>query len=361
MKKAQRLLIDNKEYFILDQLEPYRIEDSFIHRENKLSSFSGNGEAKKHVGSYSGDSGKRISAFFNYSNWGIPHLDQTCNRKTLGSAELVGAIVSRNCFFSKSNLSQYIQSCQTEYNFPTQNYHRNIKDYYNSRSIQINTQTSTLLKFTIFDASDNFDQRQNRGYIKSDEETWELFRKISLPKITMLSVLKLMDIITSEVFFYFKLFIDPDRDNLRHPSVEGATSSTSTRRPYSQEEFKREVHLHLPKCPFSGVSDERLLVASHIKPNIICIREGRIDQASDRYNGLSLSPTYDRLFDRGLITFTDSGQLICGTELKLDTWLRLQIDPTITRLYDIKPKGREEYLDYHRNHVFPNLTEIDLL
>jgi putative restriction endonuclease len=126
-------------------------------------------------------------------------------------------------------------------------------------------------------------------------------------------------------------------------------------------QFKRAVHKYQPKCPFTGVSEERLLVASHIKPSIVCIREGRLDQASHHLNGISLSPTYDRLFDRGLITFSDRGELICGTELKLDTWLRLQIDPTILRSYDIKPNGREEYLEYHRNYVFPNFAEVEQL
>jgi predicted restriction endonuclease len=91
------------------------------------------------------------------------------------------------------------------------------------RSNQINSKISPLLGFTIYDASDNLDKTQNRGYIRSDEETWDLFRNVSLPKITMLSVLKLMDIETSEIFYYFKLFLDPDFNNYNHPSLEGVS------------------------------------------------------------------------------------------------------------------------------------------
>lgn len=355
--KYQRIILDSKEYLIVDQLENFRIEDSFIHRENKLSSFTGNGEAKKHIGSYNGISGEKISKFFDYGNWGIPYSDPNSSRKTLEGAEMVGAVVSRNCFFEKSNLKQYIIECSVEYKNPTQDYHNTIVNFYDER-VEAVGNLNHFERFTIYDASDNWEKPQNRGYIRSDDAIWDFWRKLALPKITMLAVLKIKDIETSNISFYFKLFIDPDFNRLNHPSLVQSAALTYTSRPYSQAQFKREVHLLLPKCPFTGISEERLLVASHIKPSAICVQEGRLDQAADRYNGISLAPTYDRLFDRGLITFTNEGKLICGTELKMNTWLRLQIDPTDTRIYPIKPEGREEYLEYHRNNVFPNLAEV---
>ena len=115
----------------------------------------------------------------------------------------------------------------------------------------------------------------------------------------------------------------------------------------------------MPQCPFTLITEERLLIASHIKPYIDCINEGRNDQALDPLNGLSLSPTYDKLFDQGFITFTDSGELICGTELNDITWSRLQINPVSKKKMRIFPENREEFLEYHRRHVFQgNIDEL---
>lgn len=70
MPDFQRITIENIEYFIVDSIQNLRAEDSFIHRNNKLSVFGGNGEARKYVGSYIDDSGRKLSTFFEYENWG---------------------------------------------------------------------------------------------------------------------------------------------------------------------------------------------------------------------------------------------------------------------------------------------------
>ena len=108
----------------------------------------------------------------------------------------------------------------------------------------------------------------------------------------------------------------------------------------------------MPQCPFTKISDERLLIASHIKPYAICMKEGREDQAVDYFNGLALTPTYDKLFDQGYITFSDLGDLICGTQLTPLTWEKLGINPNSKNRLRIYPEEREEYLEYHRSFVF---------
>jgi hypothetical protein len=67
---------------------------------------------------------------------------------------------------------------------------------------------------------------------------------------------------------------------------------------------------------------------------------------------LSLSPTYDKLFDQGYITFTDRGELICGTQLSPYTWEKLNINPNAKNRMRIYPEDREEYLEFHRKYVF---------
>lgn len=53
------------------------------------------------------------------------------------------------------------------------------------------------------------------------------------------------------------------------------------------------------KCLITGISIEKCLIASHIKPWAVCTNEERLSEN----NGLLLSATYDRLFDSGLISF----------------------------------------------------------
>ena len=69
------------------------------------------------------------------------------------------------------------------------------------------------------------------------------------------------------------------------------------------------------ECPFTKISDTKILIASHIKTVKQCKKEENVKHAIDKLNGITLSPTYDRLFDQGYITFTDEGELICGTLL----------------------------------------------
>ena len=108
--QTQKIKIQGTEYRIVDSIQDFRAEDSFIHRSNKLAQFAGNGEAKKYVGSYLDENIQRISNFFDYPNWGIEYKDEVKNKKTYETAKLVGAVIQNNtCFFSKSNLLQYLE------------------------------------------------------------------------------------------------------------------------------------------------------------------------------------------------------------------------------------------------------------
>jgi len=57
MSNFQKIKIDGVEYYIVDSMQDFRAEDSFIHRKNKLLEYKGNGESKKHIGTYNGELG----------------------------------------------------------------------------------------------------------------------------------------------------------------------------------------------------------------------------------------------------------------------------------------------------------------
>ncbi|MGP2973240.1 HNH endonuclease, partial [Serratia nematodiphila] len=65
------------------------------------------------------------------------------------------------------------------------------------------------------------------------------------------------------------------------------------------------------RCCITGLEEPALLVASHILP-----WSHSIEQRLNPSNGLCLSSLHDKAFDRGLITFNNSLELILSTQLK---------------------------------------------
>jgi hypothetical protein len=110
--------------------------------------------------------------------------------------------------------------------------------------------------------------------------------------------------------------------------------------------FKANVRLVEKSCRVTGVSNIKHLRASHIKPWSISNNEEKLDG----YNGLLLSPHVDHLFDRGYISFTDSGAVLISGELNLivlDQW-------AISSKRNVGPfkEMQAKYLEFHRNVVF---------
>lgn len=95
-----------------------------------------------------------------------------------------------------------------------------------------------------------------------------------------------------------------------HPSV---TEVLHTRRERVGQQFFRESVLssYNSQCCISGLDIPECLIASHIVPWRECV-ETRLDPA----NGLCLSATFDRLFDRFLITVELNFVLIFSIRLR---------------------------------------------
>ena len=172
MENFQKIHIEGKEYFIIDSIQNLRAEDSFIYRKNKLQMFKGNGESRKYVGSYLGSSGERLSDFFEYENWG----------NGIENGERVYTpIQEENCFFSKSNLLKYMYDARIEYQKQEQIYNFDISDLYTTNFDSISELREEKIFFSIYDVSDLTDNKLSRGYIRSDNEIWDTWRKIVLP------------------------------------------------------------------------------------------------------------------------------------------------------------------------------------
>ena len=109
--------------------------------------------------------------------------------------------------------------------------------------------------------------------------------------------------------------------------------------------FRSLVLLHHPACRVTGVSDKRLLRASHIKP----WKDSNNFERLDGNNGLMLSPHVDALFDQGLMSFEDNGRAIFRNDLKKQILQQWAIPPS----RDSTPfqPAQKLYLKTHREKI----------
>ncbi|NUJ97968.1 HNH endonuclease [Candidatus Gracilibacteria bacterium] len=114
-----------------------------------------------------------------------------------------------------------------------------------------------------------------------------------------------------------------------------------------QAEFRKKLVLSLKKCPITGINDTRILNASHIKPWVMSDNKERLDIN----NGFLLSPTFDKLFDKGIITFDFNKRIIISNSINEYNINLLGISNN-QFIKDLPIEGRERYLEYHQNKIF---------
>ena len=92
----------------------------------------------------------------------------------------------------------------------------------------------------------------------------------------------------------------------------GETKRVVTEQRIRQQFFRRAVlSSYHGRCCMSGLSDARLLIASHIVP----WSKDKNNRLNPR-NGLCLSALHDKAFDRGLITLDDDFRVILSKDLE---------------------------------------------
>jgi hypothetical protein len=110
--------------------------------------------------------------------------------------------------------------------------------------------------------------------------------------------------------------------------------------------FRDNVLSREPRCRITGISDPSYLRASHIKPWSKCDDVEKIDGD----NGLMLSPHVDFLFDRGLISFQDDGELMVSQQIRDGVLSAWAISCPIN--VGSFSAGQRKYLQHHRECEF---------
>lgn len=319
------IVLNNRNFQVIDTIEKITIADSFVVRQNKIG--GGNGEAKLYVG----QDNDELRFFFGNTGFGI------------------------KCFLLKADLQKYLNETQAEYLRPEQPYLQ--KDKLPNLWVERKNKIDALSDIIEFEVVEQTQITGPRVYVNSSDCAYKIIRELSLPNITFISIVKLLDE-TQNIIYYFRLFADYFGEE-EHPYVveqaeeEIAESNISndekkqlSRARIGQGEYRTKLLLECPFCPITLVSDDRLLIASHIKPWAVANDFERTDPK----NGFMLTPTFDRLFDRGFLSFTEDKRTILSPFLSNMTYSKLGISDN--RIIPHLPiDGRENYLKYHRENI----------
>lgn len=131
------------------------------------------------------------------------------------------------------------------------------------------------------------------------------------------------------------------------PAYEGATEQKRfvTSRVGQGAYRKSIIHRWNYQCAVTGFDNLSVLVASHIHPWSSASDKERLDVE----NGILLSPTYDALFDRHLISFENDGRIILSDSIEPKAYAKIGVSgkETIKKL----TSENVRYLELHRGRM----------
>jgi 5-methylcytosine-specific restriction enzyme A len=106
---------------------------------------------------------------------------------------------------------------------------------------------------------------------------------------------------------------------------------------------KRIIHRWEYKCAVTGFDKLEILIASHIVPWAESTNNERLDVD----NGILLSPTFDALFDRHIISFENNGRIILSDKIDMKSYKSIGVSGH-ERIYNLSAYNLN-YLEKHRN------------
>jgi hypothetical protein len=146
--------------------------------------------------------------------------------------------------------------------------------------------------------------------------------------------------------------MDDAEEQLIPEDFTGETRKVVTEQRIKHSFFRRAVlSSYRGRCCMSGLSESRLLVASHIVP-------WSKDKANrlNPSNGLCLSAIHDRAFDKGLITISDDMRVVVSEELKRnkEAFVIEVLLPLEGKAIELPERfaPQTEFITWHRNELF---------
>lgn len=143
-----------------------------------------------------------------------------------------------------------------------------------------------------------------------------------------------------------------ESDELSIDDFTGETRQALTTQRIKQHFFRRSVlSSYRGRCCMSGLTDSRLLIASHIVP-WSSDKANRLNPS----NGLCLSAIHDRAFDTGLVCLADDFTIIISDELKRcgNLFVKEVLLPLNGKRIELPERfaPQPEFVAWHRNSIF---------
>lgn len=131
-------------------------------------------------------------------------------------------------------------------------------------------------------------------------------------------------------------------DEDKEENIPQTSKATYILQRIGQNIFRKELLEKFKYCPLTGICLNELLRASHIKPWRISSNSERLDST----NGILLAAHVDILFDKGLISFDDEGNLLTKNDEVENLLQQMNVK---TRKIEL-PIESKKYLKWHRDN-----------
>ncbi|MBX8559278.1 HNH endonuclease [Pseudomonas cichorii] len=140
-----------------------------------------------------------------------------------------------------------------------------------------------------------------------------------------------------------------ENEILTDQSLDSTTKKRLVSARVGQGVFKEKIYEFEKACRLTKVTTQELLIASHIKPWRLC--ETAVERL-DGANGLLLAPHVDHLFDRGMISFGDSGEVLISSKLSMVDLKLLGLFEACLIPSEAFNERQASYMKFHREKVF---------
>lgn len=151
-----------------------------------------------------------------------------------------------------------------------------------------------------------------------------------------------------------------DWEDRQQRAIESAPLPETTRKALVQSRrgqgvFRKSVLAFEHQCRVTRVRNPDHLIASHIKP----WREATNEERLCAGNGLMLTPSIDHLFDRGFLSFEDSGDLIVSPIADHESMIKMGVDANELSNVGVFNGDQKHFLDYHRSEILLKPLYLD--
>ena len=288
------MILNGKKLKLIDTSEKITIADSYVVDSQKLG--KAHGEAKLFLAK-----GKKM-------DWDFYGLKKNPSIK---------------CFIQKKEINDFFNDLEPEYLNPMLPYKQKSKlpMLYNLRKEKL----AKLNDIIWFKLDWQKQIKGDRVYLNTQNEDYKLLcRELPLPRICYLIIVKYKH--ANSYIFKLRLLTDYrtisetndhpkiiQRENKKIEKTKIGKSKVKIgkiKTRIGQDIFRDRVLKRAPFCPITGVTDERLLQAAHIKP----WKDSSPSEKVDPSNGIMLTLTIHKLFDDGFFTFV-------GKKIKLSPYI----------------------------------------